>query len=89
MSRVKSSPTIPPRQGRRAEVEITNAGDAALVRVHGMLDEHFTGFGDPGASVVVLDVGGLKFITSFGVRQWLRAMAASPAARGSSSSSST
>ncbi len=49
------------------------------MRVHGMLDEHFGGFGDLSASVVVLDVGGIKFITSFGVRQWLRAMAGLPA----------
>ena len=79
MSReVKASAATPPRQGKRAEVEISNAGDAALVRVYGMLDENFGGFGDPGASTVVLDVSGLKFITSFGVRQWLRAMAGLP-----------
>jgi hypothetical protein len=80
MSReVKASAATPPRQGRRAEVEISSSGDAALVRVYGMLDENFAGFGDPGASTVVLDVSGLKFITSFGVRQWLRAMAGLPA----------
>ena len=79
MSReVKASAALPPRQGKRAEVEISSSGDAALVRIYGMLDENFAGFGDPGASTVVLDVSGLKFITSFGVRQWLRAMAGFP-----------
>ena len=79
MSReVKASAALPPRQGKRAEVEISSTGDAALVRIYGMLDENFAGFGDPGASTVVLDVQGLKFITSFGVRQWLRAMAGLP-----------
>jgi hypothetical protein len=79
MSReVKASAATPPRQGKRAEVEISSTGDAALVRIYGMLDENFAGFGDPGASTVVLDVSGLKFITSFGVRQWLRAMAGLP-----------
>ena len=44
-----------------------------------MLDEHFPGFGElAGARTVVLDIQGLRFITSFGVRQWLRSMAALP-----------
>jgi hypothetical protein len=69
-----------PRHSRRAESEISTAGDATLVRVVGMLDEHFPGFGDLSlARTIVIDVSGIRFITSFGVRQWLRAMSSLPA----------
>jgi hypothetical protein len=45
-----------------------------------MLDEHFAGFGDLAqARTIVIDVSGIRFITSFGVRQWLRAMSSLPA----------
>lgn len=47
-----------------------------------MIDEHFPGFGDAillsDMKIVVLDLQGITFMTSFGVRQWLRSMAAIP-----------
>jgi len=55
------------------------AGDAALVRVAGTIDEHFPGFGDlAGASAVVIDVSAVEFMTSFGVARWIKSMAALP-----------
>lgn len=76
---MKSTAATPPRQGKRAEIEISNVGDAAIARVNGLLDEQFAGFGDlGGARTLVVELSAVKFITSFGVRQWLRAMAALP-----------
>ena len=44
-----------------------------------MVDEHFPGFGDLSTMrTAVLDLGGITFVTSFGVRQWLRSIAAIP-----------
>ncbi|CAN5755866.1 hypothetical protein BH11MYX2_BH11MYX2_03000 [soil metagenome] len=44
-----------------------------------MVDELFPGFGElADARVAVIDLGGITFMTSFGVRQWLRSMAAIP-----------
>lgn len=55
------------------------AGDAALVRVSGTIDEHFPGFGDlAGASTIVIDVSAVEFMTSFGVARWIKSMAALP-----------
>lgn len=67
--------------GTRSRVapQLASRGDAAIVLVAGMVDEHFPGFGDLGAMrTVVLDLGGVTFVTSFGVRQWLRSIAAVP-----------
>ena len=74
----KPSSAPSPRHSKRAEVEVVAVDDAALVRIRGMLDEHFPGFGDISARTVVIDIQGVRFITSFGVRQWLRAMSAIP-----------
>lgn len=53
--------------------------DAILVHVRGLVDEHFGGFGNTGAAKsVILDVSGMVRMTSFGVRQWLRAIEALP-----------
>jgi hypothetical protein len=79
MSREAQLAAPSPRKSKRAEIEVANVDDVALVRVQGMLDEHFPSFGELSANIVVLDVSGIRFITSFGVRQWLRAMAALPA----------
>ena len=76
MSR-ESKPTVrPPTQTARAAViDMVTAGDAALVSVSGLVDERFLGFGDIGAmKTVVINVSGMTRMTSFGVRQWLKAM---------------
>ncbi|HEY5935924.1 MAG TPA: serine/threonine-protein kinase, partial [Kofleriaceae bacterium] len=55
------------------------AGDAALVSVSGLVDERFLGFGDLSQQkTVVINVSGMIRMTSFGVRQWLKAMDALP-----------
>jgi serine/threonine protein kinase len=64
---------------RAAAIELKAAGEAALVNVTGLVDERFPGFGDVGAAkIVVLGVSGMTRMTSFGVRQWLKAMDALP-----------
>ena len=80
MSRVKKSTLAPPNPTRtRAAPQISRSGDAALCAVTGMIDELFPGFGIPAdARVAVVDLSGVTFMTSFGVRQWLRSMAAVP-----------
>jgi eukaryotic-like serine/threonine-protein kinase len=77
----RKPPTVPPPAGPRASAELvtTKSGDVALVQLSGLVDEHFTGFGDVGGiKTLVLDVSGLVRMTSFGVRQWLLAMEALP-----------
>ena len=64
----------------KAGVEIVTVGEAALVSVAGLVDEHFAGFGVIGdlARTVVINVSGMTRMTSFGVRQWLKGMDALP-----------
>lgn len=60
---------------RAAVIERVMAGDLALVSIGGVVDEAFEGFGDlQGVRAVVVDVGEVQRITSFGVRQWIRAL---------------
>src|SRR5437764_1494834 len=60
-------------------VELRSSGTAVLVNVSGLVDERFLGFGDlGGATTVVINVSGLTRMTSFGVRQWLKAIEALP-----------
>jgi hypothetical protein len=67
----KTRARVPPR--------IAQVGDAALVQLTGLIDERFPGFGDLSAvRVAVIDLAGVTFVTSFGVRQWLISMAAVP-----------
>ncbi|HEY0194069.1 MAG TPA: serine/threonine-protein kinase [Kofleriaceae bacterium] len=59
------------------------SGDAALITVAGLVDEHFAGFAAAGAladgtRILILDVSGMTRMTSFGVRQWLRSVDALP-----------
>ncbi len=63
-----------------ANVGVVSERDVALVTIAGLLDEHFAGFGSFGAGVrtIVIDVGSMTRMTSFGVRQWLKAMDALP-----------
>ena len=64
---------------RSNAVERIIEGDVVLVTLGGQVDEHFAGFGDFGdARSAVLDVSALTRMTSFGVRQWLRAIEALP-----------
>ena len=73
------SPSSPQSARTRVAPQVAKVGDAALVNVQGMVDEHFPGFGDlSDARVVVLDLEGVTFMTSFGVRRWLKSMAAVP-----------
>src|SRR5512140_24822 len=71
-------PSVPPARSAAAVEQVT-AGDATLVSVSGLVDERFLGFGDVGAmKTVVINVSGMTRMTSFGVRQWLKAMDALP-----------
>ncbi|HEY0254709.1 MAG TPA: protein kinase, partial [Kofleriaceae bacterium] len=64
-----------PTVQRQCAVSVTMEGELALVRVSGLVDERFDGFGPlAGAKSLVLDVTEMTRMTSFGVRQWLRAM---------------
>ena len=75
MEREKTSTTKP----LVATVEHVIANDALLVRVSGLIDERFSGFGElPAVETAVIDVAGIHRMTSFGVRQWLTAMDAVP-----------
>jgi eukaryotic-like serine/threonine-protein kinase len=48
---------------------------AAIVRVPGLIDENFSGFGELGATKqLVIDLTHMTQMTSFGVRQWISSM---------------
>ena len=68
----------------KAGVDLMTSGDVALVSVVGLVDEHFSGFGDLGAAVktVIINVSKMTRMTSFGVRQWLKGMDALPKTMG-------
>ena len=54
----------------QAAVELVTSGDVSLVRISGLIDERFLGFGSIGTSkTLILDVSQLTRMTSFGVRQ--------------------
>src|SRR4051812_41455106 len=75
----KSTSQANPTARSKAAVDLVTAGDAALVAVSGLVDERFLGFGDVGAvKTLVINVSGMTRMTSFGVRQWLKAMDALP-----------
>ncbi|MDB4957758.1 MAG: serine/threonine protein kinase, partial [Myxococcales bacterium] len=73
-------PTNNPIARPKAGVEVMAAGEAAIVSVAGLVDEHFSGFGSLGDGVkcVVINVTAMTRMTSFGVRQWLKGMDALP-----------
>jgi serine/threonine protein kinase len=56
----------------RLEIRQTVEGEAALLRLEGSMDETFSGFDPTEASQVVIELGKLSRITSYGVRQWIR-----------------
>src|SRR5262245_48710445 len=67
------------REASKVAPTVVTVGDAALVRVVGTIDEWFPGFGDlAGMTAVVIDVSGVRFMTSFGVARWMKALAATP-----------
>ncbi len=80
MSRDPKPSTSPQSVARsKATVELETKGDASLVSVSGLVDERFLGFGDVGGmKTLVINVSGMTRMTSFGVRQWLKAMDALP-----------
>jgi len=62
-----------------AAVEVVPLADCVVLNVNGLVDERFSGFGSLGApQSLVINVSGLTRMTSFGVRQWLKAMDALP-----------
>jgi serine/threonine protein kinase len=68
----------------QASVDSKTVGEVSIVKVAGLVGEHFVGFGkvDPAVKTLILDVSGMTRMTSFGVRQWLKAMDALPKAVG-------
>ncbi len=80
MSRKDSKPTDTLSTRPKVGIDLKTAGDAGLVHVVGMVDEHFVGFGAIGPTIksLVIDVSGMTRMTSFGVRQWLKAIDALP-----------
>ncbi len=64
----------------KAGIELTLSGEAAMVSVAGLIDEHFAGFGVIGSGVknLIINVSAMTRMTSFGVRQWLKGMDALP-----------
>lgn len=71
--------STPERTRSRVAPRAAKLGDAALVSVEGLIDERFPGFGELSDSrTVVIDLIGVTFMSSFGVRQWIRSMAAVP-----------
>jgi eukaryotic-like serine/threonine-protein kinase len=64
----------------KLEVELKTVGDAGLLRVTGIVDERFSGFGaiDPTIQTLVIDVSELTSMTSSGVLRWREAIAGLP-----------
>jgi tRNA A-37 threonylcarbamoyl transferase component Bud32 len=64
---------------RAAEVEVVDGKGATLVTVRGVVDERFAGFGKIDATKpIVIDVSAMARMTSFGIRQWSKAIEALP-----------
>ena len=74
------TPTNKPQTARlHATVDIAGANDALVLTVQGLVDERFPGFGTvANAKAIVIDVTGLTRMTSFGVRQWIKALESLP-----------
>lgn len=73
-------PTLNPVARTAASVDVISERDVASVTITGLVDEHFAGFGSFGVGVrtIVINVGAMSRMTSFGVRQWLKGMDALP-----------
>jgi anti-anti-sigma regulatory factor len=75
----RHTPTPSPLTRPKAGVGVQVSGDTALVGVAGLVDESFAGFGNLGdAKTLIINVSDMTRMTSFGVRQWLKAMEALP-----------
>src|SRR4249919_3565622 len=71
-------PVTPPARPK-VTIDVMTAGDVTLVSMSGLVDENFLGFGNVGAmKTAIINVSGMTRMTSFGVRQWLKAMDALP-----------
>jgi serine/threonine protein kinase len=75
-----TKPTGTPATQPVAGIDLVTTGETALVNVGGIVDEHFAGFGALPATTksLVLNVTGMKRMTSFGVRQWVNTFEALP-----------
>jgi hypothetical protein len=74
-----AKPSTAMRVSRSATAEVVAYGEDALVRIHGVVDERFPGFGElAGKRAVVFDASQITRFTSFGVRQWLKSVEALP-----------
>ncbi|MDQ3335000.1 MAG: serine/threonine protein kinase [Myxococcota bacterium] len=81
MSRTQTPTNKPQTSRTHASVELTASDGAVLVQLAGFVDEKFAGFGEVGdVRAIVLDVSGMTRMTSFGVRQWIKALDALPKA---------
>ncbi|MDB4954436.1 MAG: serine/threonine protein kinase [Myxococcales bacterium] len=60
----------------KAAVQLVNEGHVVLISVSGLIDEHFTGFDriETGATIAAINLSGMTGMTSFGGRQWSRAV---------------
>src|SRR5262245_41700514 len=74
MARDSRSTIEPANRPKGVELSITQ--DVGVATVTGLVDENFRGFGTIGNDVksLVIDVSGMTRMTSFGVRQWLKAI---------------
>ena len=74
------SPTVPP-PGGNLELRLENTPEATCIHMAGVIDERFAAAQllQNLAPVTILDLDGIKRITSFGVRQWSDAMKSLPA----------
>ena len=74
-----SQPIIPDGAAPKLVIEKFADGDVACLKFVGTIDEAFEGkkLGmTAGADTLVLDLGGVKKISSFGIREWVDFMAA-------------
>lgn len=63
------------RAASAATIDVVSEGEAAVLTVSGLIDERFAGFGEVGTfRTMVINVSKMTRMTSFGVRQWIRAM---------------
>ncbi len=78
MSRAPKPSTAPVAR-TSATVGLVSSADATMATVSGLVDERFLGFGSLGTTkTVIINVAEMTRMTSFGVRQWLKAMDALP-----------
>ncbi len=68
-----------PNPHTKTSVDVLVSGEVTLVNIAGLVDENFAGFEfGSGPKSLVINVTGMTRMTSFGVRQWLKAMEGLP-----------